>query len=130
MGRVGPIYRKRKAAMLAVSIVAAHAVLSGGQASVPLPADPLTFGAFTARFLPDGTFALEGEGWPPFKGTWKAAGQQIELVVAANAPEGCGGPGRYQFRVDGRRVSFDLVADGCEPRRMILDHIPAAEESF
>jgi hypothetical protein len=58
--------------MLAVSIVAAHAVLSGGQASAPLPAGPLSFGAFTARFLPDGTFALDGEGWPPFKGTWKA----------------------------------------------------------
>ena len=79
--------------MLAVSIVAAHAVLSGGQAPAPLPAGPLTFGDFTARFLPDGTFALDGEGWPPFKGTWKADGQQIELVVARSAPEGCGGRG-------------------------------------
>jgi outer membrane protein assembly factor BamB len=128
--RVGAINRKWYAGVLSASIVAAHAVLFGGQASAPLPAGPLSFGAFTARFLPDGTFALDGEGWPPFKGTWKTDGQQLELIVAANAPEGCGGPGRYQFRVDGRRVSFDLVTDGCEPRKMILDHsswLPAGD---
>ena len=116
--------------MRALVVVAAHAVLFGGQAPAPLPAGPLSFGAFTARFQPDGTFALDGEGWPPFTGTWKTDGQQIELIVPANAPGGCGGPGRYQFRVDGRRVSFDLVADGCEPRRMILDHsswLPAGD---
>ena len=127
---MGVINSKRKAGVLALSVVAAQAVLFGGQASALLPAGPLSFGAFTARFQPDGTFALDGEGWPPFKGTWKTDGQQIELIVPANAPGGCGGPGRYQFRVDGRRVSFDLVADACEPRRMILDHsswLPAGD---
>ena len=68
----------------------------------------------------DGTFTLEGEGWPAFKGTWKADGGEIELL-APNGPNGCTGPGRYRFRVDDRRLSFDLVSDDCAPRRMILD---------
>src|SRR5206468_10343824 len=29
--------------------------------------------------------------------------------------------GRYRLRIDGQRVGFDLVADDCVPRRMILD---------
>ena len=29
-----------------------------------LPSHPLTFGVFTARFDPAGTFTLEGDGWP------------------------------------------------------------------
>jgi hypothetical protein len=55
--------------MLAVSIVAAHAVLSGGQARA-VAGGPMTFTPH--RAVPaDGTFALDGEGWPPFKGSWK-----------------------------------------------------------
>jgi hypothetical protein len=32
---------------------------------VTLASTPLTFGFFTARFDTNGTFTLEGEGWPP-----------------------------------------------------------------
>ena len=104
-------------------------IMSGGQQTTsPLPSGQLSFGAFTARFVPDpstplragGTFSLEGEGWPAFRGSWKADGGQIELLVPKGA-DGCDGPGRYRFRIDGRRLTFDLVSDGCEPRRMILD---------
>ncbi len=122
----------------ACAIVLGSGVLAGasfrivsGQSTSPLPSDQLTFGAFTARFASDGTFNLEGSGWPAFNGTWTADGGQIELVVPAG-PEGCAGPGRYRFRVDDRRLRFDLVADGCEPRRMILDRStwrPAGEAS-
>jgi outer membrane protein assembly factor BamB len=93
---------------------------SGGQATAPLPSDPLSFGAFTAHFVPDGTFTLEGQGWPGFKGSWKAEAGQIELLVPTGT-NGCDRAGRYRFRVDGRRLRFDLVSDNCEPRRMILD---------
>jgi outer membrane protein assembly factor BamB len=95
-------------------------ILSGGQQSSPLPSGQLSFGAFTARFLPDRTFSLEGEGWPTFKGSWKADRGQIELLVP-NGADGCDGPGQYRFRVDARGLTFDLVSDRCEPRRMILD---------
>ena len=61
--------------------------IAGQAPASPLPPGELAFGAFKARFVPgsstastaSGTFTLEGEGWPPFKGTWKADGGQIEL---------------------------------------------------
>ena len=88
----------------------------------PLPAGPLKFGGFSARFGADGTFALDGPGWPPFKGTWKRDGGEIELLTP-DAAGGCDKPGRYRVTVekDKGHVTFDLVADACAPRRMILD---------
>ena len=102
--------------------------IAGQAPASPLPPGELAFGAFKARFVPgsstastaSGTFTLEGDGWPPFKGAWTAEAGQIELNVPG-APDGCSGPGRYRFTTDERRVSFDLVSDACEPRRMILD---------
>jgi outer membrane protein assembly factor BamB len=90
------------------------------QADVRLPAHPLTFGVFTARFDPAGAFTLEGDRWPTFKGHWKAKGDEVEFTVA-EGPKGCEGPGRYRVTTAGARVSFSLVSDECTPRRMILD---------
>ncbi|QQS48528.1 MAG: PQQ-binding-like beta-propeller repeat protein [Acidobacteriota bacterium] len=90
----------------------------GGQQR--LPDHPIVFGAFKAKFAADGGFALEGQGWPPFKGTWKVEGAEIE-VITPEAMRGCTGPGRYRYRIDGTRVGFELVTDDCRPRRMILD---------
>ena len=46
--------------------IAALAALSAAQAPAPapppLPSEPLRFGGFSARFGPDGSFALEGAG--------------------------------------------------------------------
>ena len=75
---------------------------------------------FTLRFDPAGTFTLEGPGWPAMAGTWTAEGERITLELRS-APAGCTEPGRYTYGVDGGRVSFGLVADSCQPRRMILD---------
>ena len=72
------------------------AVLFGQQNTIQIPDGRLAFGAFVAQFGPDGTFTLDGEGWPPFKGTWKSDGAQIELLVP-QAREGCTGPGRYRI---------------------------------
>ena len=91
---------------------------SARQAS-PVPSSPLTFGFFTAQFSPDASFTLSGQGWPTFKGTWRADAGQIELTTPGVAK--CEGTGRYRLQLDGRRVRFDLVADDCAPRRMILD---------
>src|SRR6267378_1344334 len=104
----------------ALAFISSRIVAGGQQTTSPIPSGQLSFGAFTASFVPDGTFTLEGKGWPPFNGSWKADGGQIELLVPKGA-DGCDGPGRYRFRVDDRHVTFDLVSDGCEPRRMILD---------
>ena len=101
------------------------------KASLPtLPAQPLKFGAFLVRFDPAGTLTLEGNGWPKMNGTWKSVdANQIELAMSGG-PGGCDGPGKYHFNIEGNHVSFDVVADNCVPRKMIVDRstwIPATE---
>lgn len=93
---------------------------AGQQTDAQLPTMPLKFGAFAAHFNIDGTFKLEGTGWPAFNGNWKRTGDELELVTT-KAPKGCEGPGRYKARLDGKQVTFNLVADECQPRRMILN---------
>jgi outer membrane protein assembly factor BamB len=109
--------------MLAAGVLAAAAFspsAGGRQTEVRLPSEPLKFGVFTVRFDPAGTYVLEGDRWPRLGGNWKSTGGEVELTTAGG-PEGCGGPGRYRVRAEGRRLSFALVSDDCEPRRMILD---------
>jgi outer membrane protein assembly factor BamB len=91
------------------------------QADVQLPSTPLKFGVFAASFGQDGAFKLEGDRWPTLSGNWKLKGDEIELVTS-KAPKGCEGSGRYRVRTDGKRVGFELIADDCAPRRMILNN--------
>ncbi|MCG3160826.1 MAG: Outer membrane protein assembly factor BamB [Acidobacteria bacterium] len=106
--------------MFALAIAAgASGPTSAQQTNIQLPSTPLKFGAFAAQFNPDGAFKLEGAGWPALSGNWKLKGDEIELVTA-KAPRGCEGAGRYRARVDGKRVNFELIADDCTPRRMIV----------
>ncbi|HEX8151209.1 MAG TPA: PQQ-binding-like beta-propeller repeat protein [Pyrinomonadaceae bacterium] len=112
----------RLALALAVGLSAApHAAVVGRQAGGRIPSEPLRFGVFTARFDPSGKFRLEGDRWPTLSGGWKMEGDEVELLLTSDAPKGCEGPGRYRVRAAGGRVGFDLVADDCTPRRMILD---------
>jgi outer membrane protein assembly factor BamB len=108
------------AALAAASPGVGAAPQAGAASSSRIPATPLTFGAFTARFGPDGAFSLEGQGWPALKGTWAATGDIVEIATPGG-PKGCTDPGRYAFTVEGQRVGFTLRSDGCELRRMILD---------
>jgi outer membrane protein assembly factor BamB len=98
---------------------AARPASASQQTDVQLPSYPLTFGVFVARFDSGGTFTLEGDRWPRLSGNWKSKGNEIELSTSGG-PKGCEGPGRYRLRLDGNRISFDLVSDDCMPRRMIL----------
>ncbi len=119
--------------MLAVLIMAGIVCPTNFSLSIPTRAESqllidklkfvgqsLTFGAFLLRFDPAGTFTLEGQGWPNLSGNWKSAEGEIELSMSGG-PGGCDGPGRYQYLVDGKRVTFNLVVDECRPRRMIFD---------
>lgn len=102
---------------------------SNQQTRSQLPTEPLAFGAFIVRFNPGGTFTLEGKGWPALNGNWKLLGSEIELLMSGG-PGGCDGPGRYRLRNEGNHVGFDLVADECRVRRMIIDRstwAPASE---
>ena len=94
-----------------------------------LPSHPLSFGVFIARFDPAGTFTLSGDRWPKLDGTWKNLGSEVEFSMSGG-PGGCDAPGKYRVNTDGKRVTFNLVADQCQPRRMILDGgtwLPAGE---
>ena len=84
-----------------------------------IPSHPLSFGIFLVRFDPAGTFTIEGEG-PKLNGSWKTEGSEIELLMSGG-PGGCDGPGKYHFDTDGKHLNFNLVADDCKPRQMILD---------
>lgn len=109
-----------------VLAAAVHLSLAGraqGQAqrqvATVLPSQPLVYGFLTATFAEDGTFTIVGSGWPKLAGTWTANGAEVEFSLVP-APTNCSGPGRYQFSVEGSRVSFELIADSCQARRMMI----------
>ena len=106
--------------MIHVALALAALAAFAAQQPPPLPSSPMAFGAFTATFDSNGTFILQGQGWPAFKGTWKSNGPSIELTTP-DAAGGCDKPGRYTYGVAGGHVTFEVVADECVPRRMILD---------
>lgn len=111
-------------------LVMSFGLMTLAQAAEPqapaIPSAPMTFGAFSATFGGNGTFSLMGQGWPAFNGTFKtgrpADGKTgtIELLTPG-AAGGCDKPARYSYVVDGVHVTFAVVADDCEARRMILD---------
>lgn len=110
----------RLALALAAGLLTQNAA-AGQQTDARIPATPLRFGVFNARFEPGGTFKVEGDRWPTLNGQWKVKGEEVELLLTSDAPKGCEGPGRYRVRTDGGRVGFRIVADDCTVRRMILD---------
>ncbi len=87
--------------------------------SQTLPSTPLHYGMLSATFAADGTFRLGGGGWPALTGTWTAANGEAVFTLI-KPPNGCADPGRFRYRVDGRSVRFELIADACMPRRMML----------
>src|SRR5271163_3609150 len=89
--------------------------------SVQLPTGPLKFGEFAASFNADGSFHLEGFGWPTMNGTWKLQGDEITLMLPDKRPKGCDVPGKYRVRMQEQHPAFDVISDDCVPRRMILD---------
>ena len=88
-------------------------------ATTTLPSYPLKFGGFEARFDPGGTYTLQGKDWPALNGTWTSTGNEVALSMSGG-PGGCDGPGRYQFRMNGKHLSLVLVSDDCKVRQMIL----------
>ena len=110
---------KSTIAMVLAACVAAGFFVSAQQPA-GLPSYPLKIRDFSLTFAEDGTFSLSGVGWPAFKGTWKASGNEVE-IVAAGGPAGCEKPARYRFQTRDARTTFEVVADECRPRRMILD---------
>lgn len=117
----GGTQMKRLVSLLLVFFVSGL-MIEAQQVSTALPSSSLKFGAFVARFDPGGTFSLQGQGWPPLSGNWKANGSVIELTMSGG-PGGCDGAGRYDYKVtdNGKGLSFTLISDECEVRRMIVN---------
>ena len=106
-------------------------LLAGQDAgSLRIPSEPLAFGIFTATFDPAGTFRISGAGWGTVAGHWKLSGNEIEFSTP-DGPEGCKDQARYTVSPDGTHVTFAVVTDTCQGRRMILDRStwrPATEQ--
>ena len=103
-----------------IALTCAGCLIAAPLAQQSLPSGPLVIRAFTLSFDPAGTFTLSGDGWPSMAGTWTTSGRDVALQLT-DGPKDCTGAGRYTFSVDGARVSFNLIEDSCQPRRMILD---------
>jgi outer membrane protein assembly factor BamB len=108
--------------MIAPLVMLALALVAPAQAP-PLPATPMTFGAFSATFAENGTFTIQGDG-ETFKGTYRKDTKEAKdtiTLVSTDAAGGCDKPARYDYTVSGGHVRFAVIADECEFRRMILD---------
>ena len=99
------------AALLGSAIVAAQ--------QPALPSTPMAYGFINATFAADGTFTMGGPGWGILSGSWNAANGEAEFALS-KPPNGCADPGKYRYRVDGKQLTFELIADACMPRRMML----------
>jgi outer membrane protein assembly factor BamB len=107
--------------LLLTVVVSGYApTLIAQQSDLTLPTESLKFGVFVANFDPGGTFTLSGDRWPTIKGSWKAVRDEIEFMTSSGPP-GCDGVGRYRLRTEGKTISFYVVSDPCQIRRMIID---------
>ena len=88
--------------------------------NLQLPTGQLKFGVFRIRFDAGGTFSLKGDRWPDLSGNWKLVGSEIEFLMSGG-PGGCDGVGRYRVSQDKARLNFDVVADDCRLRQMVLN---------
>jgi outer membrane protein assembly factor BamB len=89
--------------------------------SSAVPSTLLRYREFTMRFAPDGSFELQGTGYPTFKGTWKAQGANEVEIVAPNNRGACPEPARYRIRTEQRWTILDVVNDPCANRQFFLD---------
>ena len=103
-----------RAAVLTVLLSAATLAQSA------LPSSPLVMRDFRLQFDPAGSFSLTGQGWPGMAGTWTLAGSEITLQNQSG-PKDCGSAARYTISRDGEQFGLDVIADECQPRKMILD---------
>ena len=91
-------------------------------AQTGLPSGALAMRDLRLQFDPAGTFTLGGDpGWPPMAGRWRVNGTEVTLQNDPG-PSKCDGAATYRFTVDASSVSFELIADECKARQMILDH--------
>src|SRR6476659_3529703 len=107
-----PNMQRATLSILIVAFVCTTLVVQTQEPSA-LPLTQLHYGFFTLKFSADGSFTLQGQGWPTFDGSWTA--NKDELTVVTPTVQDCGGRGRYRVRLDGTHVALTMIADPCEP---------------
>jgi len=107
--------------MIRFLVLAFLAALAAQQPAAGVPSGLLRYREFTIRFAPDGTFELQGTGYPTFKGTWKPAGSGEVEIAAPNGRGACPEPARYRIRADERWTVLETVSDPCGQRQFFLD---------
>jgi outer membrane protein assembly factor BamB len=90
------------------------------QQAPTLPSQPLHYGFFTVTFGADGTLSIVGKEWPALTGTWKVENDELIVTTSGGPRQGCEGPGRYKYKMEGSRLLITSVADDCVPRQMVL----------
>ena len=85
-----------------------------------VPSALLRYREFTMRFAPDGSFELQGTGYPTFKGSWKPQAEGEVEIVAPNQRGGCPEPARYRVRRDRQWTILEAVTDPCAGRQFFL----------
>ena len=107
--------------MRSLLLVAAFSLMPVQDARSPVPSSVLRYREFTMRFAPDGSFELQGTGYPTFKGTWKRVGADEVEIAAPNVRGGCPEAARYRVRSQERWTVLEAVNDPCEGRQFFLD---------
>jgi outer membrane protein assembly factor BamB len=110
----------KRAASLGALGVTTFAITVVARQAAPLPSQPLHYGFFTLTLAADGTVSIVGKEWPAMKGTWKTENDELVVSTTGGPRQGCEGPGRYKYKVEGARLKLTMVADDCVPRSMVL----------
>ncbi len=86
-----------------------------------IPHGRLQYGAFLGQFAADGTYSVQGDGWPPLAGNWALDGGTLELTWT-DGTTGCTDAGRYRVERSGGELRLTAIEDVCRPRNMILNN--------
>jgi len=81
---------------IAVTMMSFVAVLASWFAAQgAIPGGLLVFGGFAGEFFANGSYRIEGDGWPALIGTFTLTDSEFVMLPSEGASE-CTGPGRYR----------------------------------
>jgi len=76
-------------------------------------------GDFSITFQDDGRHVVSIGNDVAVKGSYKITGDQI-VLVDKEGQYACDGEGKYKWKLEGKVLTFEKIADGCEGRSNAL----------